>query len=79
MTTMNISLPSSLRAFVDTRVREAGYGSSSEYVRELIRRDRDRERLRTLLLDGADSAPAAPITAAYFDGLRQQVRAASST
>jgi antitoxin ParD1/3/4 len=39
MSTMNISLPDALKAFVDAQVTQGGYGTSSEYVRELIRRD----------------------------------------
>lgn len=77
MSTMNISLPDSLKAFVDEQVSERGYGSSSEYLRELIRRDQDRLRLRSLLLEGAQSAPAAPADAAYFDRLRDRVRRAA--
>jgi putative addiction module CopG family antidote len=38
---MNVSLPESLKAYVDHQVLEGGYGTSSEYVRELIRRDQD--------------------------------------
>jgi len=60
MSKMNISLPDSLKAFVDEQVTQRGYGTSSEYVRELIRKDADRLHLRGLLLEGAASAPAAP-------------------
>jgi antitoxin ParD1/3/4 len=74
MGTMNISLPDSMREFVDKQVSERGYGTSSEYVRELIRRDQDRQHLRDLLLEGAASAPTAPVDADYFEGLRKQVR-----
>ena len=74
MSTMNISLPDSLKAFVDEQVCERGYGTSSEYVRELIRKDQGRQRLRGLLLTGAASAPTEPAGAAYFEGLRDQVR-----
>ncbi len=77
MSTMNISLPDTLKAFVDEQVSQRGYGTSSEYVRELIRRDQDRLQLRGLLLDGAASPPAAPADAAYFDGLRRGVRKAT--
>ena len=70
---MNISLPDSLRTFVDEQVTSRGFGTSSEYVRELIRKDQDRLHLRSLLLDGADSASAAPADAAYFALLRQRV------
>jgi len=57
---MNISLPDTLKSFVDEQVSQRGYGTSSEYVRELIRKDQDRLQLRGLLLAGAASAPAAP-------------------
>jgi antitoxin ParD1/3/4 len=71
MTTMNISLPDALKSFVDEQVAGRGYGASSEYVRELIRKDQDRQQLRRLLLDGASSPPAGPID---FDALRQRAR-----
>lgn len=71
---MNISLPDSLKAFVDEQVDQRGYGTSSEYVRELIRRDQDRLQLRNILLAGAESAVAAPADAACFATLRGRVR-----
>lgn len=74
MSTMNISLPDTLKSFVDEQVVGRGYGTSSEYVRELIRRDQGRQHLRQLLLDGAASSPTAPADAAYFDSLRERVR-----
>ena len=70
MGTMNISLPDSLKAFVDEQVESAGYGTSSEYVRELIRRDQDRKQLRHLLLEGARSPPSGAADATYFASLR---------
>lgn len=72
MSTMNISLPDSLKAFVDAQVSERGYGTSSEYVRELIRTDQDRRHLRDLLLAGAESPAGPPTDAAYFSGLRKR-------
>ena len=74
---MNISLPDTLKSFVDEQVSQGCYGTSSEYVRELIRKDQDRLQLRSLLLAGAASAPAAPADATYFDGLRGRVRQAT--
>ena len=74
MTTMNISLPDALKSFVDEQVTQRGYGTSSEYVRELIRKDQDRTRLRGLLLQGADSAPGKPVDKSYFDDLRNRVQ-----
>ena len=77
MSTMNISLPDTLKSFVDDQVKTGGYGTSSEYVRELIRKDQDRLKLRNLLLAGAASAPAAPADADYFQGLRDRLRPAA--
>ena len=45
----------------------------SEYVLEQIRRDRDRQRLRGLLLDGTESEPESTADGACFDGLRHLV------
>jgi antitoxin ParD1/3/4 len=74
MTTMNISLPDSLKSFVDQQVISAGYGTSSEYVRDLIRRDQDRTRLRNLLLEGAQSNVSGLADAGHFDALRSDIK-----
>ncbi len=53
-TTMNISLPDTLKAFIEERLIGDGYGTASEYVRELIRADqrqREEQKLEKLLLD----------------------------
>ena len=74
MSTMNISLPDTLKSFVDEQVSLGSYGTSSEYVRELIRKDQERLKLRALLLAGAASEAGAPAGPAYFEGLRDRVR-----
>lgn len=79
MSTMNISLPESLKDFVDEQVSTRGYGTSSEYVRELIRRDQDRAGLRTLLLAGAASKVGERVAPAYFERLRKSVRSRKIT
>ena len=71
---MNISLPDGLKSFVDEQVSCRGFGTSSEYVRELIRKDQDRLHLRGLLLEGGNSKPAPPADAAYFARLRERVK-----
>jgi antitoxin ParD1/3/4 len=42
MSTVNISLRDTLKAFVDENVSRRGYGTSGTYVREMIRRNLDR-------------------------------------
>jgi antitoxin ParD1/3/4 len=71
---MNISLPDSLREYIDEQVGSGGYGTSSEYVRELIRKDQDRKRLRAMILDGVTSGLAGRADADYFESLRAHVR-----
>jgi antitoxin ParD1/3/4 len=77
MGTMNISLPDSLKAFVEEQVERGDYSTSSEYVRELLRREQDRSRLRDLLLEGAASAPGATADDRYFHRLRNRVDASA--
>lgn len=74
MSTMNISLPEAMKEFIDAQVATRGYGTSSEYVRDLIRREQDREKLRGLLLEGLESGPGRVADAAYFNELRESVR-----
>ena len=73
MSTMNISLPEALKSFVDEQVSGRGFGTSSEYVRELIRKDQERLHLRGLLLAGASSKPTAAADSTYFAGLRDKI------
>ena len=77
MTTMNISLSDSLKQFVDERVAKAGYSSSSEYVRDLIRRDQMQEaehELAALLRAGIESGPGQPIDARYWKAKRARLK-----
>ena len=71
---MNISLPDAMKEFVDEQVAARGYGTSSEYVRDLIRREQDRLQLRQLVLDGAASARSGEADPPYFEGLRNRAR-----
>lgn len=74
MSTMNVFLPDELKSFVDEQVSGRGYETGSEYIRELIRRDRDREHLRSLLLEGARSPAVTVADEGYFAALRDRVR-----
>ncbi len=75
MSTMNISLPEMLKSFVDEQVASRGFGTSSEYVRELIRKDLERQKLRDMLLEGAESAQTGVANKEYFEGLRRYASA----
>lgn len=54
---MSFAIPEELRGYVDERV-QSGHGNTSEYLRDLIRRDRREQaalRLRSLIADGLES------------------------
>lgn len=75
-TSMNISLPQTLRDFVDERVQSGYYGNKSDYVRDLIKADKKKsaeERLEDLLLEGIESGPATPMTRDDWDGIAARV------
>ena len=74
MTTMNISLPNAMKIFVDEQVSQRGYGTSSEYLRELIRKEQERDALRELLVAGASARPVQEVNAQYFDELRNKAK-----
>ncbi len=42
MTSLNISLPEVLKAYVEGQVATGDWGTPSEYIRELIRQDKER-------------------------------------
>ena len=75
MSTMNISLPDEMKRFVDARITSDGYGTSSEYIRELIRRDRERLQFRQYLQEGMNAKPAGRMDSAYFASLRKRAPA----
>ena len=74
MSTMNISLPEGLKAFVDEQVADRGFATSSEYIRDLIRRELEREKLRRLLDEGAASPLTPPMVEADYEELRDLAR-----
>lgn len=78
MDTMNVALPESMKSYVRERVAEGGYGSVSEYVRDLIRADQRRraeERVDALLLQGLDSGEPIGATPEYWEKKKQRLAA----
>jgi len=73
--TMSFALPEALRAYVDQRVRSGAYGNTSEYIRELIRRDQEdqaKKRLRELIQEGLESGPGRAFTPKVAAELRKR-------
>ncbi|HEY1934245.1 MAG TPA: type II toxin-antitoxin system ParD family antitoxin [Acetobacteraceae bacterium] len=75
MATITISLPDSLKAFVESRLATGGYGNVSEYFRSLLREAQAKEeaaRLEALLLEGLASKRV-PLDAKFRQGLQDKV------
>ena len=71
--TVSVELPDPMRSFVDERVRLGAYADPAEYLRDLVRRDREAqaaERLRQLIQEGLASGPATPMTDNDWAALR---------
>jgi antitoxin ParD1/3/4 len=76
MTTVNISVPDSMRAFIDEQVAKGGYSTTSEYIRQLLRQEAERvaqARLETLLLEGLDSGELIEINDDWWQQKRIQL------
>ena len=62
MATMNVSLPDAMKAWVESRSADGRYANASDYVRDLIRRDQEREAAMASLMaevqKGIDSGVA---------------------
>ena len=77
MNTMNIAIPEQLKAFVHRQVERRGYSSVSEYVRDLIRDDHERQTIAALegeIIKGLESGTGTPMTPEDWQALRQEVR-----
>ena len=73
--TMSFALPESLREYIDARVCDGRYGNTSEYLRDLIRRDQNEQaaqRLRDLIADGIASGDGRVATDEVIAALRER-------
>ncbi len=74
MATMNVSLDDDPKEYANGEaLTRRGFSTASEYVRHLIRVDRERERLRDLISAGLSSGPPSPVDEDYFVGRRERI------
>ena len=70
MGTMNISLPDPMKSWVEDQANSGRYANSSDYVRDLIRRDRMRHEaiaeIQAAVDAGLASGPASPLDREAF-------------
>ena len=74
MTTLTISLPDSLKEFIEREVHTKGYGNVSEYVRGLLRDAQAKEadaRLEALLIEGLSRGEEIPLSPDFWSELKQ--------
>ena len=78
MAQMNISLPEKLKNYVESRVSEGSYASSSDYIRDLVRRDQEhemkRERLHAAIEEGRASGISDQDPFEFLDKLRDSMK-----
>lgn len=77
MATMNVSLPESMKAWVERQTEGQRYANASDYVRDLIRKDQERQRaiaiLQAAVTEGVESGESEPLDMAAFK-LRMRAR-----
>jgi len=70
MATMNVSLPDSMKQWVESCTQDGRYSNASDYMRHLIRRDQERQEaiavLQAAITEGIESGPAEVFDQAAF-------------
>jgi antitoxin ParD1/3/4 len=77
-TTMNVSLPKELKKWVDEQVKAGGYGTASEYMRDVLRRARERQARRDIdakLIESLESGPAVEMDEKDWASIRRAAKA----
>ncbi len=78
MATMNVSLPEQMKSWVEQQSEDGRFSNSSDYVRDLIRRDQERgaviAELQAAIDAGLNSGPATPLDPAPFKRKMRQTR-----
>ena len=78
MAQMNISIPDALKGWAESRVAEGRYSSTSDYVRDLVRRDQEHQqklaRLQAAIDEGLASGVSDRDPFDYLDELRAKLR-----
>lgn len=83
MTSLNVSLPIEMKQFIEAKL-SSGYGTVSEYIRELVRADQKREaqvkaaeeKVVAMLLEGVrqlERGEGIEVTPEYWEKLRREV------
>ena len=74
MATMNVSLPDEMKAFVEDQAAKEGFGTTSEYLRSMIRDVQKRlakQALEAKLLEGLEG-PTVLMTREDWDSIERE-------
>jgi antitoxin ParD1/3/4 len=77
MASLNISLPRTLREYIESQVRQGEFSTPSEYLRSLIREDQKRKavgRIEALLLEGLASGEPIEVNRTFWDKKRSALK-----
>lgn len=77
MTTLNISLPETMRTFVNKQIKREGYSTVSEYIRQLIRnaqKESSEKQLESFLMEGLESGEATEMTKQDWKNVHQNFK-----
>jgi antitoxin ParD1/3/4 len=75
MATINVSLPDEMKAFVENPAAKEGFGTTSEYLRSVIREVQKRQAKQALeakLREATESGPAEPMTREDWDEIERE-------
>ena len=75
MATMNISLPQQMKDWIEAQVATGRYANASDYLRDLIRDELERETAEASLLALVDEGLASGISDLTLDQIWEQARA----
>ncbi|AKS43225.1 type II toxin-antitoxin system ParD family antitoxin [Wenzhouxiangella marina] len=78
MATMNVSIPEEMKRWVEDQRKTGRFGNSSDYVRDLIRRDQERQAkiadLQALVKEGVESGPSEMTMSDLLQAARKQAQ-----
>lgn len=81
MATMNVSLPDPMKEWVEAQARTGRYSNASDYVRDLIRKDQERNdkiaAMQRFVADGLESGEGERSQESLFAAARARLDAAS--
>lgn len=79
MATMNISLPEQMKKWVETQTHNGAYSNSSDYVRDLIRKDQERTAKIAAFQTLVDEGRASGISALSMDEIWRDITASTNS